>query len=126
MINVGDPVAEGLVQSLARPGRNITGVSLGRVAMTVIGVGLPKTVMRRLARLVILADLRAPNSLFPSTAQQFALNLSLDSRSVDVQTVQDVDNDFQMMQVWNADGLIVEGASTYVSGVNARVGLAAE
>jgi putative ABC transport system substrate-binding protein len=122
MINISDPVGEGLVQSLVRPGGNATGVRDGIAAMAVKGVELLKTVAPRLARLAILADSRNPNhGLFPSTATQTALSLGLESRSVDVQTVEDVDNAFQMMRAWSADGLILEGIGTYVSGVNARV-----
>ena len=69
MINVGDPVGEGLVQSLVRPGGNVTGVRIGTVAITVKGVELLKTVAPWLARLVILGDPRAPAfPLMPSTA----------------------------------------------------------
>ena len=122
MINVSDPVGEGLVQSLTRPGGNVTGVNNGLAAVTIKGVELLKTAAPRLARVVIMADPRTPaQALFPTAARQTATNLGLESRTVDVQAVEDVDNAFQMMQAWNADGLILQGIGTYVSGVNARV-----
>jgi putative ABC transport system substrate-binding protein len=122
MINISDPVGEGLVQSLVRPGGNATGISLGLDAMAVKGVELLKTVVPRLARVMILADPRNPNrGQFPSTAKQTAANLGLDSRSLDVQTVQDVDSAFQIMQAWNADGFILDGIGTYIPDVNVRV-----
>src|SRR5262249_59461133 len=51
---VGDPILGGFAQSLARPGGNITGLSLGGTEIAQLQVGMLRTIVPKLARLVIV------------------------------------------------------------------------
>ena len=57
MAFAGDPVGEGLVASLARPGGNVTGVGLAIADIAGKRVQLLKESMPKLARLTVLGDL---------------------------------------------------------------------
>jgi ABC-type uncharacterized transport system substrate-binding protein len=57
MLSLGDPVASGLVVSLARPGGNITGVSIMSPGLTAKRLELLKEVVPRLSRVLVLSDL---------------------------------------------------------------------
>jgi len=51
---VGDPILGGFAQTLARPGGNITGLSLGGTEIAQLQVSLLRTIVPKLARLVIV------------------------------------------------------------------------
>lgn len=77
----GDPVEAGFVESLARPGRNLTGVSF--LSMELVGkrTELLKDVMPRLTRVAILANPEHPGDqaeLRASQAAAKALGLTLE------------------------------------------------
>ena len=57
MSGLGDPVASGLVVSLARPGGNVTGVSMMSPGATAKRLGLLKEALPRLSRVLVLSDL---------------------------------------------------------------------
>jgi putative ABC transport system substrate-binding protein len=54
---LGDPVATGLVASLARPGGNVTGVSMMSPGLAAKRLELLKEVLPRLSRVLVLSDL---------------------------------------------------------------------
>ncbi len=56
MMNVGDPVASGIVASLARPGGNITGLSLISPALVGKQLEMLKEVVPKVSRVAILAN----------------------------------------------------------------------
>ena len=75
MTTVGDPVASGLVASLARPGGNITGLSLANAALPGKWLELARTIAPQGA-IIVLADRNQP------TAQAYVKNIqSLAQRS---------------------------------------------
>lgn len=51
---VGDPILGGFAKSLARPGGNVTGLSLGGTDIALLQVGLLRAVMPKLSRLAIV------------------------------------------------------------------------
>ena len=61
MIAIGDPVAAGLVQSLARPGGNITGNTLLGPEMTAKRVELFKQIIPSISRLAFLWNHNNPS-----------------------------------------------------------------
>jgi putative tryptophan/tyrosine transport system substrate-binding protein len=119
-----DPVAMGLVGSLARPGGNITGISLGTgTTDTVKAVELLKTVLPRLSRLAILedqSDLEQTLVRIPAAAQT-AERLRIQILDLDVRRVEDVDGAFETAKSWNAEGLLLLPNANRTAGVNARV-----
>jgi putative tryptophan/tyrosine transport system substrate-binding protein len=68
----GDPVAYGLVDSLARPGGNITGVSNLSLDLSGKRLELLKEALPRISRVAVLYDPQLPQSLKETpTAAQF-------------------------------------------------------
>jgi len=57
MNGLGDPVAAGLVVSIARPGGNVTGVSMMSPGLAAKRLELLKEVLPRLSRVLVLSDL---------------------------------------------------------------------
>lgn len=57
MHGLGDPVASGLVVSLARPGGNVTGVSMMSPGVAAKRLELLKETLPRLSRVLVLSDL---------------------------------------------------------------------
>jgi len=60
MVDVGDPVAFGFVQSLAHPGGNITGMSMQMLEIGVKGLQYMKEMLPTAVRLVMLANENNP------------------------------------------------------------------
>jgi putative ABC transport system substrate-binding protein len=59
----GDPVGTGLVASLARPGGNITGLSIQQTDLASKRLELLREIVPRLRTVAILADVGSPNSM---------------------------------------------------------------
>ena len=108
IINAGDPVARGLVKSLARPGGNITGVStlnvdLGPKRLEMLHGMAPK--VSRVAALVNPSNqgmIQALESLHAA-----GLKLGLKILPVEAQTPQEIDHAFARMREQKAGALIV-------------------
>jgi putative ABC transport system substrate-binding protein len=108
-INVTDPLAAGLVRSLARPGANITGTTYGGATLGTKSVELFKMVLPQLARLSILGDSTFPAyAVQRNPAAQAAATLGIQTLDLDIRTtVEDVDNAFGRALAWHAEGLIL-------------------
>jgi putative ABC transport system substrate-binding protein len=108
MAGVGDAVEEGLVRSLARPGGNVTGVSVPYPALAAKQVELLKAAAPRLARLAVIWNPDAtwrPDHLRRIEDAVRPLGVSL--QSVEVRTPGDLDTAFAHMRRDNAGGLLV-------------------
>jgi putative ABC transport system substrate-binding protein len=78
MMGRGDPVASGLAASLAKPGGNITGVTLGGVELGGKRLELLREALPKLSRVAVLRDPTAEGALARETeAAGRALNLRL-------------------------------------------------
>jgi putative ABC transport system substrate-binding protein len=78
MSTVGDPVVSGLVGSLARPGGNLTGISLLNVELSGKGLQVLKDALPTVSRVAVLWNSRHP--LHPKTlkeAEQAATRLKV-------------------------------------------------
>ena len=104
-----DPVKAGLVESLARPGGNVTGITnlggeLGGKRLELLKEAVPK-----LARVAVLYDPAAPVGVFemkevlPAAAR--ALRLTL--QPWEIRAVDDFDGVFAAISKWRPDGLYV-------------------
>ncbi len=102
-----DPVREGLVASIARPGGNITG--LYSVSEELIGkrLELLKELNSRLARVAILRNLDFANSarIFKD-AEMTAKSLGLQLQPLDVRVADDFDRSFQVAKKNHAEAVI--------------------
>jgi putative ABC transport system substrate-binding protein len=82
----GDPVGSGLVASLARPGGNVTGLSLQFTDLTSKRLELLREVLPGLSRLGILANAGSPSAVLEMhEAQATARTLGLEVVTPDVQ-----------------------------------------
>jgi len=104
----GDPVAEGLVASLARPGGNITGLS--SIAPEVVGkqLELLKEVTPRVSRVAVLQN--PSNHVHPAMLRQAegaARALGVQLHTVQARTPPEIDAAFEAMRSQRAGGVLV-------------------
>ena len=103
-----DPVADGLVASMARPGANLTGLTLS-VGHELAGkrVELLKDIKPDLARLAVLKNPAHPSaSIYLSEAEKAGRALGLMMRPFDARSPGDLPAAFAAMVEWRADGVI--------------------
>jgi putative ABC transport system substrate-binding protein len=94
--NLSDPVATGLVSSLARPGGNVTGVTIMNVEIAGKRVELLKETTPKVSRIAVLWEPNNPGAAlnFKQT-QTAAQELGLQLQSLDVHNVADLDGSFK-------------------------------
>jgi len=104
-----DPVASGLVASLARPGGNITGLTYVHDQLAGKAVELLKDAAPWVSRVAILWN---PNHTDPEyrETQRAARTLSIELQSLEVREPRDFDGAFQAATRERAEALIVVGA----------------
>jgi putative tryptophan/tyrosine transport system substrate-binding protein len=102
-----DPVATGLVQSLARPGGNITGVTIMNEELAGKRLELLKETNPKVSRLGVLWNSANPGAavVFKQT-QSAAQELSLSIESLEVKTVSDLQEAFGVASRSGVNGLV--------------------
>jgi putative ABC transport system substrate-binding protein len=94
-VTVGEPVGSGLVSTLARPGKNVTGMAAIGAHQVMKGVEYLKESTPHLTRVAILLDLSNPNHAMRMDEQDAAAKaMGLELRRVDVRTPSDLDAAF--------------------------------
>jgi putative ABC transport system substrate-binding protein len=117
MVSVPDPVAAGLVPSLARPGGNVTGLSrqtrdlIGKT-LQLLREALPETV-----RVDLLANPTEPlNSTMVGDAKEAAKLLGVQLKIVEVRAPAELERAFSTMRADGAGALlVVSGAGFYLN-----------
>ena len=95
-MGVTDPVTAGLVESLARPGANVTGVTNMAAILTGKRLELLKEAVPRVSRVAVLWDPKAPGSIPQrSESQQPAHELGLQLYSMEVSSVDRYEPEFK-------------------------------
>ena len=120
MTNAGDPVGSGLVDSLARPGRNLTGLSI--VASDLIGkqMQLLKEVVPTMSRVAVLSNPANPgHAISLREADVAARSLQVQIQSLTASAAQELDSVF-MAAKENANALIILGDGVFF-GLRARI-----
>jgi len=115
MISVPNPVEIGLVDSLARPGRNVTGVAFS-VGIDIIGKEMQvlKEALPRIRSVAILLNPSNPgHALIPSKAKADAESLGLSLRFVEARTLNDFDKAFAAMADARVDAVLVVADSMF-------------
>src|SRR6516165_7038528 len=88
---VGDPVASGLVASLARPGGNVTGMSVQSDEIAGKRIEILREVVPSLRRLAILANVDNPFSVLElDEAQAAARTLDLEFDTLEIRRADDI------------------------------------
>ncbi|TAJ88001.1 ABC transporter substrate-binding protein [bacterium] len=106
----GDPVATGLVASLARPGGNVTGLSDATVGVSTKRLELLKEVVPKVSRVAMLWNPANPtNPIQVKDTQDVAPALGMTVYSVEVKGVDDFDRAFAAIKRDRAGALLVPG-----------------
>jgi putative ABC transport system substrate-binding protein len=108
MTTVGDPVATGMVASLARPGGNITGLTIVAPQLSVERLKLLKEAVPKISRVAILWDSANAHEVFgfgEAKAEAQALGVTL--QSLEVRSPDEFEGAFAAMVREGADGLFV-------------------
>jgi putative ABC transport system substrate-binding protein len=106
MAVISDPIAEGLVQSLARPVGNITGIAFENAELTAKRLELLKRVIPGATRVAALADSTFGSGRLPEL-QAAARSLGLELQVVEVRWPADFDAAFRSARAARAEGLVV-------------------
>ena len=110
MVGTGsDPVAAGLIESLARPGGNVTGLTLLSVELGGKRLELLKEAVPKVARVAVLYDPANPDSVLgvkevlPAAARALALTI----QPWELRAVDDLEKVFAALNKQRPDGLYV-------------------
>jgi putative ABC transport system substrate-binding protein len=115
MTNDPDPVADGFIASLARPGGNVTGLSALTSESSGKRLEFLKEIVPRLSRVAVL---RVPN--YPGNAQAFretelaARALSVQLQYLDVTDTKSIESAFREAVNGRADAVLLLGGSVFV------------
>jgi putative tryptophan/tyrosine transport system substrate-binding protein len=103
----GDPVREGLVASLNRPGRNVTGVSFMSVELTAKQLGLLRELRQGAAGIAVLVDPKWPlTKPFVSQLRAAALAIGQELIILDVNSDHEIETAFTTLVERGAGALI--------------------
>ena len=115
MANAGDPLGTGLVASLARPGGNVTGLSLMAPDLGGKRLELLKELLPRLSSVAVVWNAANPYSarVFEET-QRAAETLAIELQSLEVRSPDDFDGAFDTVRRKHTDALVaVEDPLTF-------------
>jgi putative ABC transport system substrate-binding protein len=106
----GDPVHEGYVASLNRPGGNVTGVSFFTNLIAGKGLGLLHELVPNAVVIALLANPKLPETVrMVSDAQEAARTLSLQLLVLNASTPREINTAFATLRQRRADALLVGG-----------------
>jgi putative ABC transport system substrate-binding protein len=116
MLQLGDPVGTGLVDSLVRPGGNITGMTQVASDLAAKRLELLKEAVPRVSRVLVLSYLADPiSSLQVKALNEAARSLGVTLQIQDIRTVDDLAAAFDARARERADGLLTTVGSIFVS-----------
>jgi ABC-type uncharacterized transport system substrate-binding protein len=126
MVTTGDPVAEGIVKSLARPGANVTGVTAIGQALNTKRLELIKETVRGANRVGVLME---PGSHYTARLvedmERAARTLALDVRLFEVREPSDFEAAFAAARTERIDALLVQTTTFFITHRKRIVELAA-
>jgi putative tryptophan/tyrosine transport system substrate-binding protein len=108
MVTTGDPVAGGIVPSLARPGGNITGVTTLGQELTAKRLELLKETMPGVSRIAVLTNPPSPyTAMFMSEREAEARTLGLHLSVLEARSPSEIEKAFTTMVTERAGALMV-------------------
>ncbi|HEY1259465.1 MAG TPA: ABC transporter substrate-binding protein [Stellaceae bacterium] len=121
-----NPVAQGLVKSLAHPGGNVTGLSLAQEATVGRELQLLETMAPRIRRVAVLVNAGNPThaTVLPAL-RQVAGGLHIEPVPVETRSLTDLEPAFATMRSRNVDALVVLGDGLFTTGRKQIIALAA-
>ena len=121
-----DPIGDGLVESLAPPGGNVTGLSLMAVDLSGKRLALLKEAVPNLSNVALLVDPGDPNTpRFIPPHVNAAKTLGLSLRAVEAPTPASIDQAFAAIARDGFDGVIVAPTGAMFFNERARIGASA-
>src|SRR5262245_31778309 len=112
---VADPVAAGLVDSLARPGGNATGFSPFEYGLSPKWLELLRELVPRVTRAAVIRDASSPSGIGQFAAMQgVAPSLGVDLRPVDVRDASEIERAVTAFARSASDGMVVTSAGSAV------------
>jgi putative tryptophan/tyrosine transport system substrate-binding protein len=125
MAVVGDPVAAGLVDNLARPGGNVTGFSIVAPELGTKRLALLKEIVPHLSSIAVLSNPKNPQQKIEMKEMQTAAQaMGLQLHSVDVSTEDGLEDAFVAMNKATEQALILLTDSIFFSQRKRTVDLA--
>jgi putative ABC transport system substrate-binding protein len=127
MHSLGDPVATGLVASLARPGGNVTGTTLMASGLAAKRLGLLKEIVPRISRVLVLSYLVDP--IAPPQVKELetaAVSLGVKLLVQDIRTADDLPAEFDAGVRERVEGFLTTAESIFVVQRTRVVQLAAQ
>ena len=112
MTSAGDPVRSGFVKSLARPGGNITGLSIMSGDTGAKLLELLRSVVPKLSRVAMLTP-SATYGAISQSVQATAQKAGVKTLVAEASTPQEIENAFSMMVREKADAVIVGSPSVF-------------
>jgi len=107
-VGVPDPVGMGLIDSLARPGGNLTGLSSLSVDLTAKRVQLLKEALPKASRIAVIWNPKDPGArLGEGDASEATRTLNLTLLSVEVSTPDDIESGLTKLRADKPDALFV-------------------
>lgn len=108
IVTTGDPVLDGLVKSLARPGGNVTGVTALGQALNIKRLELLKEAVPDLKRVAVLINPGSPyTEPFMRVGESAARTLGLEVSALEAREPGDLENAFKEMVRQDANGLMI-------------------
>src|SRR5947208_3665351 len=101
-----DPVAAGLVESIARPGGNLTGLFLDLSELSSKHLQILTEIIPRTSRVAVLGNPDI-NALQIRELERVAQSLQMQTRVVGMRNATDLEGAFDAAKNWRADALIV-------------------
>jgi putative ABC transport system substrate-binding protein len=127
MAAAGDPVASGLVQSLARPGGNITGLSQMNPDLAGKRLELLKEIIPKLSRVSVFWNPQDQMSTISWNELRLpATSLGVQLYSIEIRNSSDLDKGFEEAIRSRAGALAIMPAPVFVTNIDRIAGLAAK
>jgi putative ABC transport system substrate-binding protein len=113
--NANDPVGSGFVDSLGRPGHNITGVSSLSIDLGPKVVEMLRTVAPKVARVAILTNpTNSSNAAIVKSLQAALQEAKVASLAVEATQAAEIDKAFSTMSQQKADAIVVSADTVFV------------
>jgi putative ABC transport system substrate-binding protein len=114
MAQDGDPVANGFVASLARPGGNITGLSTLAPELSGKRLELLKEIVPKLSRVTVIGNSTEPgNAQLLKEMELAAGALKVKLQYLDVLSSKDIETAFRAAAQGRADGVVMLGSAVF-------------
>jgi putative ABC transport system substrate-binding protein len=115
-INVSDPIGSGFATSMARPGRNLTGLSLYEEGITGKWLGMLKEIAPHLVQAALVADPNTtPFDYFVKSAKAMALSLGIEAVPSPVTSTDDIERTVASFAQRPNGGLVLLPSTTLIA-----------